>query len=473
MRWALALVLALALPAAAQPAPAGRSALALLEQISIDLRARLLDSGERTAIRAAIARGVPADELRERYLRRWLTPGAYKQVWNAFGGAGRGAEANLFLDRMARVKRGARWVYFLPSAGGEPCADQDLVPVHPWWAVGEEIAVCKQSYRPATAFDKVGYCGGKPGMIPAPPRPDCGCGPLLLACLPPEGAAPAADEAIAGGIVDEIERTIDDVIASDRPYDELYTTSRTWQNGGARFLYLRRELVGLMRKQPYSDALNQELISRVAAIDLLAPGAWVERQGPYRGSGLYLATPYVLTQFGTYRDLIRALYADSLCVVFSSVHVDSDVLLKAVGGQHANLRALNSWDSPMRHQVGCQGCHRPMDEGTAFLSGMTTPIFGAHPTGLRQPASFYLKGATDLRGSGEGMEGLGRFIVSQPEFAQCAAKTAFNNLLHRQPFDSELPLVDDLTKGFEAHHHSWRWLVDAVLHSPPYLGRAH
>jgi hypothetical protein len=456
--------------AASAEVPNTSVSVALFQRLSIHLRHKLLDSAEQAQLRRELARGRPVREIYERYVTRWVTP---KTASNAFPytAGGPAAVRNLFLGQMARVKVAGGWRYSLPSPEtdkGPPCTDDRVVHVHPWWSVDEVIDVCADAYRPEIAFDRVGYCGGKPGSLPAPPRKDCGCGPLLLACLPPDGVAD--DISLGAGMVDEIAKTAAEVVGQDRPFDEIFTTSTTWQTGAVRFLYLRRELVGLLRTTPYSPALEEELQRRVRALDLRAPGKWVERDGPYRGSGLFLTTPDAASANGTYRDLVRANYDLAMCTTFTSVHVDSEALLKTVGNQHANLRALNSWDSPMQHQTGCEGCHRPMDNATAFLAGLTTPIFGSFPTGETRESSFYLAGANDLRGSSRGIDGFTKLMVSQPEFPRCAIKQAFRRLLAREPVSSDRGWIDTLTAGLEEHKRSWAWLVGAIVRSPAYTG---
>src|SRR4029079_9258164 len=105
----------------------------------------------------------------------------------------------------------------------------------------------------------------------------------------------------------------------------------------------------------------------IAKIDLSSQGRWVDRKGIYEGSGLYWTTIAPGTLQPTHRVLSNRTFGGVLCTRFSSVHVDSEALLKAVGSDHKNLRSLEAiGDSPMRSTPGCEGCHAPMDGPAGF-----------------------------------------------------------------------------------------------------------
>jgi hypothetical protein len=153
-----------------------------------------------------------------------------------------------------------------------------------------------------------------------------------------------------------------------------------------------------------------------------------------------------------------------LCQSFASVHVDREALLGTVGAQHRDLRALTTIvDSPMRRQVGCQGCHNPMDGLSGFLIGINTALFGSSPTGLVPRGELYLRGGTDLRGQGVGLAELTRLAVTQPEFPRCLTRKVFESVVRRRALPGEEPLLDDLTHVFERAGRRLRPLVRAIL----------
>lgn len=276
----------------AAPSPRVR-ALHLIDRLSSELRERRLDANEWQEVTAALAEATDLHAVYERYLDRWLdekTVGNYSQMGLLRGGI---SVTALFM-KLSSVQVGDQTLLFLASSAAnptEPCPPAERVQVTPWWNPAHKVAVCKSSYRPEHVFDDVGFCAGQPEpTVQTPPRPGCGCGPLLLACLPPAALAPKLEESMDAGIREEVMKTAADIVTHHRSFNELWTTSTTWQSGLVEFLYLRRELVGQIKNTPYSPALDQALLQRLKTVNLAAPGHWVDRKGIYAGSGIYLAT---------------------------------------------------------------------------------------------------------------------------------------------------------------------------------------
>src|SRR5262249_16336153 len=130
-------------------------------------------------------------------------------------------------------------------------------------------------------------------------------------------------------------------------YDEVLTTSVTWQPGLVEFWYARREMLAELGHTPYSKALEDRWSARFSRIDLAAPGRWIERKGVYTGAGVWLSTPMIEATYPTYRTQMKRLLSQFLCVRFTSIDVDSQSLLSTVGNRTGNLRALGIQESPM------------------------------------------------------------------------------------------------------------------------------
>jgi hypothetical protein len=475
------LLLASAITSRADETADSHATIDLIQRLSYDLRERRLDATERQEIERTTHTAADSDVTYRRYLGKWLDAPALKQLlsktYDAL--AGIADVSPLFLRLSAYRPAKGPTVLFLahtvaaePRKGAPPCGASATTLVRPWWS-DKPVRICAESYHPERSFDEVGYCAGQPEpTVPTPPRPGCGCGPLLLACLPPPEVAPGLENAFNQGVGQEALETVADAVIQRRPFDEVLTVTRTWQSGALEFLYLRRELIGLLHARPYSAELQAQLERRLEGVNLAAPAHWVERTGIYRGTGL-LTMPLVGTSQPTYRVLMKNLLTLFLCTEFKSVHVDSDAVLKTVGNQVANLRALSAiGESPMRKQVGCKGCHAPMDNGGAFMTQLATPLFGGYLTELPAHGSLYVKGADDLRGEGVGYAGLARLVIAQPEFERCAAETVFRTLLKRSPLIGEEDLIGTFARGFHEHGHRFDWLVQEVLLSPPYLEMA-
>lgn len=407
-------------------------------RLSLALRRRRLSLEER----AEIARDPRApDEVYARYLDRWFEPTVLDRLFPP----GEPPVPYLFLEQLAVYdgEKGRGPVLYLPSihpdadASRPPCSPADRVAVVPWWSAGSTVDVCRQSFRPEKMFDDVGYCGGQAEVSKAPtPRPGCGCGALLLACLPPESTAPGFQDRLAGDLRAEVVETGRRMLWEGRSLAEVMTTSRTWQSGLVRFMYLRRELVGMASREPYTPALAERMANRLRRVDLTAGGQWVDRAAPYDGSGNVVAVPY--TKYFAYRTMAHALLEGYLCVEFKGVNVDSEHILQAVGDDHANVRGFTLGESALRTREGCSGCHAPLDGTAAFLTELSTLIYGQYPTGAEAKGALYVTGAEDLRGRGAGLRDLMKLVVAQPEFDRCTVRRIYDTMIGSHPPAHEL-----------------------------------
>jgi hypothetical protein len=480
---AVALGALCALAAFAHGAPAAteepRWALcAPFQRLSFDLRGRRLSVEECRTIGTELGER-PRAQVWQSYVDRWLDRATLKQLLGEM--LRQAPAASHFIGSLAVWQPTPRdeAIYYLPAtapAAGAPCSMAETVPVSPWWAVGDPVRVCRATHAPDHVFDEVGYCAGNPEpRVSWPPRPGCGCGPLLMSCLPPAARDPGFVARLDREVRDEVVETATRLVEAGRPYDELLTTTATWQTGLVEFLYLRRELLKILRARPYSPALEDELRARVRAIDLSRPGRWVERKGPYRGSGLLFNTPAVNNYAGTYRGLMKVVLEEVLCTKFQSVHVDSASLLKTIGAEAANLRLFGGFgpsvaDTPMRRQPGCQGCHAPLDAAAGMLREIATPLYGSVETGLPSDGELYISGAEDLRGRAKGYAGLAGLVVRQPEFVACTVDRAFRQLHRRAPLTADRPRLSAISTEFERGGRRWRELVRALLLDPSYAG---
>jgi hypothetical protein len=447
----------------------------LFQRLSVDLRGKRLSAPELAELRKDLSRR-DREAVYTAYVDRWVDVAAIDRI---FGDIHLGAVApdRLFLSlARARDPADGSWVYYLPSTvgpvgtAGLPC--KHTAKVRPWWS-RDAVRVCDESYRPDKVFDQVGYCAGQPdpAFPPLPPRGGCGCGPFLAACLPVgDEFAPLATKLFTT-IVDEVKKPALEILMKGS-YDELLTTSKSWQSGVVEFLYLRRDLNGqLSRKVPLA-VIEREVGARLDQIDLDSPGRWVERAAPYQHSGLFSSTILASALQSNYRTTIHNLFDEFLCTHFTSVHVTSEALLGAVGKHDPNLRFVSVSQSPMRTQIGCKGCHGPMDNAGGFLEGLQTTLNGVFPTGLVGRGKLYVQGPDDYRGEGQGMSGLSELVVRQPEFPRCAVAQTVEALVGRRPTLAEERSITQLLAEFEKQGRSYPSMVRSILHDPVYLGAA-
>ncbi len=445
----------------------------LIDRLSMDLRSRRMSSTERDAVRRRGSENAPLRAIYRTAIDAWLDLGFLGDLslsWVRYPTV----IESLFMGPLERTRLpSGEWLHYLPhtipaTATGEPCAAADRIRVRPWWKARGEILVCKDSYHPDHVFDEVGYCGGQPEpTVPVPPRPGCGCGPLLTTCLPPVEEHPTILADLKRDVLAEISET-GGRIFRERSFDELLTTTTTWQTGLVEALYLRRDLLADVHAHGWTPELEHRFAERYAAFDPFGPGRWVERGPAYAGTGLRFTTILAQATEPTYRVMMSETFSSFLCTTFQSVRVDSHALLTAVGKDHNALRAFEIHTSPMRSLIGCKTCHAPMDYGGGFLRQFATPLFGSYPTGIDADGKLYVGGGEDYRGEGRGLGRLSTLLIEQPEFTRCAVNRLTARFVGPGAIVRDPALMAELGKVFETSHHNVEALVRAVLESTRY-----
>lgn len=443
-----------------------------LDWLSVKLRKHRMAPDERRRAEAMFGEHA-ARAIYDGQIDRWLDHAALKTMSEAFideRGGPSATAANMFLGRLdsQRLADGTK-LYYLPhqspeaSATHAPCAPNEVVQVAPWWAPKAKISLCASSYRPETAFDGKGYCGGQADpLTPTAPRPTCGCGPVLLACMPPVDEAPDLVERFNRDIRAEVSETAARVMESGGSYADLLTASATWQTGLVRFLYVRRELLGQLFRDGYDARREEQFRSQLAAIDLDAPGKLSDRPPEYAGSGVFYTTPMRQLLSSTYRVVSGTILSRELCrKPMSSVRVTSAAILLTTHGSK-NLGTKEVHESPMRSQEGCKNCHGPMDNLTAFMLPLTIPNWGSIPTGREIPAKLYVAGPDDYRGTGAGYHGLMELVTHQPEFDSCTVQRFFGFFVGRAPDAAE---TEKLLAAYRAQHRALLPFIKTILRS--------
>jgi len=439
------------------------------ERLSFDLRGHRLADSERDEITHALAAGT-ARALYTHDLDNWLTKDALKSFVATYLKfpplAVISPDAESFFHRTAKTGD----VYYLPGADQAACAFEDVETVQAWWAKAP-IRVCKASYVPEKIFDTVGYCsGGAEPLMTQPLRSGCGCGPMLVGCLPPVGDNVALDQLVRTAVGDEWFETAARTVKENRPLDELLTTTRTWQSGLGTFLYARREVLADYRATGWNATLARRITNTLAAIDVYAPARWVERSSTYRGTGIWWTALVAQALKIPIRAGAHHLLDRYLCTAFTSANVDTEAVLAAVGNHPENLRTLSSLTAaPMRFQAGCKGCHSPMDGAGGFMGDLEGAIYGSYVTGKRSAGAFFVSGDHDFRGSGTGTASLSSYVVAAPEFESCAVRRAFEQVMQTPPTSRDQQTVADLKKQFHDNGHRWAPVIRTLLLSDGYL----
>lgn len=454
----------------ADPDPAAIAELTRqLQRLSLDVRQAPLGETERAAAIAQLATAT-LDTVYARYLDQWPLEDYLRWILNRWALPAAGPPVFLPLSRFTAAD--GRDVLYLPHRHpgvGVPCAPSETTEVRPWWSP-RPVAICRESYRKEISFVDERYCPTNQSAAAGYVTPTaCGCGSRLVHCLPPAELEPALVADAQHGVWEEFYRTAYEIAARrNRPLSEVFTATTTWQTGVVRFLYLRREIAGLLHGKTLTPTLEREIDRMLDTVDVHAPGAWVERKGIYRDTGVFLTTP--LTFWDTYRGMVLAVFHNMLCLEPRSSNVDRDAILATVADHHANLRSLDPIaDSPMRHQDGCKGCHMPMDTSSSFLFEMALGWRGGFDLKPRARTSsrLYL-GSDDSRGEATGIAGLMKLAVAQPEFGRCTVRSAIQAVLQRFPLHAEMSAMDGLVAGFAQHDQSLPWLIKQLLLSNAY-----
>ena len=455
-----------------------------LRDASFVLRESRLSADEEREAVERLASTSPARDVYRQFLDRWITADVlirfvegYAQVSETLPAASRFFQVGS-LERF-RDERHNVWIYYLARTpenrtATPPCSFEESVYVRPWWS-RDPVRICTDSYRPEPLLKAVTYCLGlNDPKVPEARREGCGCGPLLLSCLPPAEVAPELGEQFERAVPGEIIGTLSALALNDRSIAEAYTTSKTWQTGLTEFLYLRRKVLSfLVSKSSYSDRVRIEAEQMLDGVDMTMPARWVEREAPYQGAGVFAFSPYFQSAIPTFRGGANILLKNALCTSFASVHVDRDTLLAADTTRPTRVEAPFVGQNPARTSmqtlVGCKNCHAPLDNVASFFLPVAQPGYGGILTGQPSEGALYVNGPKDFRGSAQGIAGLGRLLTTQPEFDLCVVERTLTYFFNQPNRLGNRSLVKDLAERFRKNGRRARWLVRAVLESPLYF----
>lgn len=323
-----------------------------------------------------------------------------------------------------------------------PCAEAELERVRPWWSPAAEVLVCAADHRPAALASADGAYSCDMNIFPVPitRAAGCGCGPSLMFCAPFEQAM-----ALGGALREEIRRTIQHVVAADRPLTDLFAMKETVRSGYGELFYARNRFFQTGRFEP--PALDEP--------------ARLRPRDPEFSGGL-LTTPLFLF-FESRREVIASLWQDTMCTPFRSARVDPHVLLEAARSD-PGLRVKEHL--ALASTPGCQNCHSRLEYGSRAFAGWQNAWFGQHfDTALRQGASttrFYVRDHTDLRGEGPASPAwLGQMIVAQPEHASCIVGKVLSFVY--EGYEAPPPVRATLVERFRASPRLGPLLADAVV----------
>ena len=288
------------------------------------------------------------------------------------------------------------------------CKLADTEQVHPWWALGTSIRVCRDSYRPDRVRDPVsgGYCGGL--MTETEHSTYCGCGSNLVYCFRDQEQRRAANRSVVG----EVERTTADVVARDLPLRELFLKNETIRDAYAEMRYRRSRIAnGEPADRVLADLDSWDAVNG----DRLTPRAEVY---PGQQAGV-LTTTHFLFHFMGPRLRIQGFNEALWCTEVKSQGVTAHMIL-ALGTP--DLRVGDGWKQLAEGPV-CSTCHARLDWGLRFFSGYPWVALGTdflnseHASGV---GKVFINGPDDLRATANlSAKDFAEIAVAQPEFGAC------------------------------------------------------
>ena len=355
--------------------------------------------------------------------------------------------------------------------------------VTPYWAPATKVKMCAFDAQETQSVVVNGVrvtCNSAAGLG----RRECGCGPGGRFCYAPGGLA---DQAILGGLREQLSRAVDEVSVGGKPYTELLLGMRTAENGPIAFWrkYLApASSLGLTYNAPGKG----EYVPDKEFTD----ATWTEYSREGQHAGILTSSAYLL-RFQTNRGRANRFQNAFACDPFVPP-------AKAVGAPGCSMTAPD-----LTNRCVCQYCHVKLEPiaahfamfaeaGTANLADTAAyprenPYCVGRPTGLCQ--RFYVT-QTDAPRAGwlqqyqfadvhpeyndnieKGPKKLAAQLIQSGSFANCTVKRLFHHLVKRDlrlfgDQADELATLDELAKGFTANGYSLPWLVKQIVKLPQY-----
>lgn len=356
------------------------------------------------------------------------------------------------------------------------------VEVSPYWAPDTTRRVCAFDAQNAIESADGTFCGSNAGFG----RADCGCGPDLQWCR-----FGAVNAMITRGMATALNRIIRDILRSDRPYTDLFTTREAWVNGPLVHFFRHQTRVSRFRMEPLPFDVD-----RLPDLHFTDEDTWVPITLGEEHAGI-LTRPAFLLRFQTNRSRANRFYDAFLCTPFSPPDaglegVDADVTnpnLQERSGCaycHASLEpAASHWgrwaeqgisylspeDFPA-YREDCEVCARTGQQcSTECRQFYITNTFeeSEEPyVGMLNP--YYFRREEHERNVERGPQllALAEIASTQNRLPLCVARRTAEWLLGRSMQADDEPWITELAQHFISGDYSYRSLVRTIVTSPRY-----
>lgn len=358
---------------------------------------------------------------------------------------------------------------------------EGYVMVNPYWAPTSSIKVCAFDAQETLVSPTGTACSTRDGLD----DPLCGCGPNLRWC-----AYGTSQAAVAEGFAGDIDRRVQDMVANNRSYLDLFSSRTAYVNGPTSYFYKHHtEFFSNVKFTPVS--LD---VSTLPNLDFTDKETYVPVTLPEGHAGI-LTSPGFLTRFQTNRARANRFYNAFLCQPFQP----------PTGGIPSSGDEVPTID--LQQRDGCNYCHtvlepagaywgRWLEQGAGFLNAKDYTPFNSECQrcaltgqgcsdmcrrsyvikalteeedpwlGYFKPYEFRKDEHKDHVEQGPLM--LVQLGTQDGRLPECVAKTAAHWLLGRELTPDESTWTDELSYNFVRSGYKYRALVKAIVTSPSY-----
>lgn len=472
-----------------------------LRALSLDLRGRIPTYEEYRALdelpdvpEALVDEWLDSVEFAERAVRRFRD-----LVWNNI-------RTSELMDVRARFQKAGQ-VWYRPEhaqfyRGGPddaPCLDEPAtfsedgaiqtkvkgkyalegwVYVTPYWDPTTKLKVCAFDAQDAQITSKGTDCSTRASFSDL----ECGCGPNLTWCGPPN-----MNTAIADAFTQDLDRRVSALVLEDRPYMDLFTDRRAWVNGP--IVHFWRHLATLAG--PFRFAPLPVDVEALPDLTWQDDDVWVQVEQKEGHAGVLSSVAFMM-RFQTNRARANRFYDAFLCQPFNP----------PAGGLPATSDAA-AQEPDLQKREGCKYCHALLEPaaahwgrwtelGGAFLDPAEYPAYDPACDGCsgcsQKCAAFYittpqvpqeepytgwlrayLYRAEDHHDNVElGPSLLAETMEADGRLQECTSRTTAEWLLGRKLSEGDQAFLDDLINQFVGSGYSYRSLVKAIVLSPVY-----
>ena len=235
---------------------------------------------------------------------------------------------------------------------------EGYVWVSPYWAPTTSIKVCAYDAQEREVTGSGFECAAGSDV-------QCGCGTNLKWCR----LGPINQE-ITSSLTESLDRLIADILASDRPYTDLFTADEMWINGRLAHFFrhqVRKSAPARLSPSPVPTAVLPSE-SDLAYTDA---DTWVKVPLESDHAGI-LTHPAFLLRFQTRRARANQMYNSFLCQPFQP---PAEGLPPATDVEQLN--------PDLQRRAGCKYCHALLEPAAAFWGR-----WAENGGGFLNPASF-------------------------------------------------------------------------------------